>query len=79
MTADSEDSTTSKKMKTTEMKRVLVFGGKTGWIGNLMVELIEQKEGMSHACVRTFVRACVRIMLRTDEWTMISNSHDTTW
>ena len=24
----------------TEMKRVLVFGGKTGWIGGLMVELV---------------------------------------
>jgi hypothetical protein len=35
---------TNKKPKTTEMKRVLVFGGKTGWIGNLMCELIE-KEG----------------------------------
>jgi nucleoside-diphosphate-sugar epimerase len=33
-----------KKAKTTEMKRVLVFGGKTGWIGNLMCELLE-KEG----------------------------------
>jgi hypothetical protein len=27
-----------------EMKRVLVFGGKTGWIGGLMVELCK-KEG----------------------------------
>ena len=35
----------NKKMKSTEMKRVLVYGGKTGWIGNLMVEMIE-KEGM---------------------------------
>jgi hypothetical protein len=30
--------------KSTEMKRVLVFGGKSGWIGQLMVELV--KEGM---------------------------------
>ncbi len=28
-----------------EMKKVLVFGGKTGWIGGLMVELCG-KEGM---------------------------------
>jgi hypothetical protein len=40
----SEEEANNKKLKTTEMKRVLVFGGKTGWIGNLMVELIE-KEG----------------------------------
>lgn len=42
MTETNGDS--NKKPKTEEMKRVLVFGGKTGWIGNLMVELIE-KEG----------------------------------
>jgi 3,5-epimerase/4-reductase len=30
----------------TEMKRVLIFGGKTGWIGGLMAELIEKEEGM---------------------------------
>ena len=29
---------------TVEMKRVLVFGGKTGWIGQTMVEMI-RKEG----------------------------------
>jgi len=34
----------NKKQKTTDMKRVLVFGGKSGWIGKLMCELIE-KEG----------------------------------
>jgi hypothetical protein len=26
-----------------EMKRVLVFGGKTGWIGGLMVDLCKEK------------------------------------
>ena len=31
----------SEEAKSTEMKRVLVFGGKTGWIGNLMCELME--------------------------------------
>jgi len=42
MTSDNES---NKKFKTiTELKRVLVFGGKTGWIGNLMCELME-KEG----------------------------------
>ena len=39
----------TKQQDTTEMKRVLVFGGKTGWIGNLMCELIE-KEGTSVQC-----------------------------
>lgn len=36
----------NKKQKTMEMKRVLVFGGKSGWIGGKMVELLEQ-EGKS--------------------------------
>ena len=27
-----------------EMKRVLIFGGKTGWIGGLMMEMVA-KEG----------------------------------
>ena len=36
------DEASNKKQKTsTEMKRVLIFGGKTGWIGNLMCELME--------------------------------------
>jgi hypothetical protein len=35
---------TNEKPKPTEMKRVLVFGGKSGWIGNLMCEMME-KEG----------------------------------
>ncbi|MGK3740862.1 MAG: hypothetical protein ACI8RD_014641 [Bacillariaceae sp.] len=35
----------NKKPRSSEMKRVLVFGGKTGWIGNLMCELMEA-EGM---------------------------------
>ena len=34
----------NKRQKTEEMKRVLVFGGKTGWIGQMMVELLK-KEG----------------------------------
>jgi len=38
------DNESNKKPKITDMKRVLVFGGKTGWIGNLMCELME-KEG----------------------------------
>lgn len=32
----------SEDFKTTEMKRVLVFGGKTGWIGQMMVELVKE-------------------------------------
>lgn len=31
-----------------EMKRVLVYGGKTGWIGGLMVEMLK-KEGKIHS------------------------------
>jgi hypothetical protein len=34
----------TKRQKTDEMKRVLVFGGKTGWIGQIMVGLTK-KEG----------------------------------
>ncbi len=33
-----------------EMKRVLVYGGKTGWIGGLMVELCK-KEGRINKCL----------------------------
>lgn len=36
-----------------EMKRVLVYGGKTGWIGGLMVELCT-KEGMIEKIVGRF-------------------------
>jgi len=39
------DNESNKKPKTsTDLKRVLVFGGKTGWIGNLMCELMEKEE-----------------------------------
>ena len=34
----------NKRQKTTDMKRVLIFGGKTGWIGQMMAELVK-KEG----------------------------------
>jgi len=33
------------KLTMTEMKRVLIFGGKTGWIGGLMAELIKKDAG----------------------------------
>ena len=32
----------SEDYKATEMKRVLVFGGKTGWIGQMMVDLAKK-------------------------------------
>ena len=35
-------SDSSKRQKTDEMKRVLVFGGKTGWIGQEMVNMCGQ-------------------------------------
>mmetsp|Transcript_44334 Transcript_44334/g.128183 ORF Transcript_44334/g.128183 Transcript_44334/m.128183 type:complete len:324 (-) Transcript_44334:41-1012(-) len=38
------EDTSNKRQKTVDMKRVLVFGGKTGWIGQLMVDLIKNKE-----------------------------------
>ena len=34
-----------------EMKRVLIFGGKTGWIGGLMMDMIGKEEGT----IMTFV------------------------
>ena len=43
MSSNGAEEPPTKQFKTDEMKRVLVFGGKTGWIGNLMVELIESK------------------------------------
>jgi UDP-N-acetyl-D-mannosaminuronic acid transferase (WecB/TagA/CpsF family) len=30
----------------TEMKRVLIYGGKTGWIGGLMADLVKKEEGI---------------------------------
>lgn len=27
----------------TEMKRVLIYGGKTGWIGGLMADLLKEE------------------------------------
>lgn len=36
------DEQATKKQKTEEMKRVLIFGGKTGWIGQMMGELVEK-------------------------------------
>jgi hypothetical protein len=30
-------------MTTVEMKRVLIFGGKTGWIGKQMEELVKEQ------------------------------------
>lgn len=30
----------------TEMKRVLIYGGKTGWIGGLMADLLKEEEGI---------------------------------
>lgn len=34
------------EFKATEMKRVLVFGGKTGWIGGLMVDMLKETDGV---------------------------------
>lgn len=28
------------------MKRVLIYGGKTGWIGGLMADLVKKEEGI---------------------------------
>ena len=36
------ESESNKKPKTTEMKKVLIFGGKTGWIGQMMAELVKK-------------------------------------
>ena len=40
----STEEESNKRQKTTEMKRVLIFGGKTGWIGQMMEALVK-KEG----------------------------------
>ncbi len=42
-----------------EMKKVLVFGGKTGWIGGLMVEMLA-KEG-------TVMRMLMRMLMRMNK------------
>jgi hypothetical protein len=34
----------AKKVKSDEMKRVLIFGGKTGWIGQMMAEYVKKGE-----------------------------------
>jgi hypothetical protein len=34
----------TKKVKSDEMKKVLIFGGKTGWIGQMMGELVKKGE-----------------------------------
>jgi len=39
-------STTMASLEQTPMKRVLVFGGKTGWIGGKMAELVEKNDGI---------------------------------
>lgn len=48
------DEGSNKRLKTEEMKRVLVFGGKTGWIGQLMVGLAE-KEGAKHHIISSHI------------------------
>jgi hypothetical protein len=42
--------TDSEESKAKEMKKVLIFGGNTGWIGQMMVELAK-KEGTCAFCV----------------------------
>ena len=34
-----------------EMKKVLVFGGKTGWIGGLMVDMIKEGKVIAQHCL----------------------------
>jgi hypothetical protein len=40
----STEEESNKRQKTSEMKRVLIFGGKTGWIGQMMADIVK-KEG----------------------------------
>jgi hypothetical protein len=37
----------------TEMKRVLIFGGKTGWIGQQMAELVKKEGTVVIAMMKT--------------------------
>ena len=49
--------TMSSSTEPAPMTKVLIFGGKTGWIGGLMAELVNKKEG---TCTCTCTLRCVR-------------------
>jgi dTDP-4-dehydrorhamnose reductase len=42
----STEEESNKRQKTSEMKRVLIFGGKTGWIGQMMGDIVKKEEGV---------------------------------
>jgi len=63
-------STTMASLEQTPMKRVLVFGGKTGWIGGKMAELLE-KNGVSQQwkhvlCIRLIGKLFVQLSMQED-------------
>jgi hypothetical protein len=58
----STEEESNNSQKTEEMKRVLIFGGKTGWIGQMMGELVG-KEGESRSSP-----LCCHQQLENLEW-----------
>jgi len=50
-----------------EMKRVLIFGGKTGWIGQMMAELVKKEEGMEVFIAETRIQNRESVAKELDE------------
>ena len=46
------------------MTKVLIFGGKTGWIGGLMAELVNKKEG---TCTYMYVALCPTLAMYPED------------
>jgi len=50
-----------------EMKRVLIFGGKTGWIGQMMAELVKKEEGIEVFIAETRIQNRESVAKELDE------------
>mmetsp|Transcript_40487 Transcript_40487/g.97722 ORF Transcript_40487/g.97722 Transcript_40487/m.97722 type:complete len:312 (-) Transcript_40487:2384-3319(-) len=50
-----------------EMKRVLIFGGKTGWIGQMMGELVKKEEGIEVFIAETRIQNRESVAKELDE------------
>jgi len=51
-----------------EMKRVLVFGGKTGWIGGLMVDMLNKEEGIDVKAAESRIQNREAVAKELDEY-----------
>jgi len=51
-----------------EMKRVLIFGGKTGWIGGLMMDMIGKEEGIECKAADTRLQNRESVAKELDEY-----------